>query len=189
MKQAINIARTGPQKSNPYVGALIVKDGEVVMASGKVSVPMTLKRNSVENRHAERAVIEMCNNKGIDLRGTTMYVTLEPCMPLKRSVASCTELIVKNGIAKVVFGLQDSPTFNGQSVEYLRLNDVIAQQIAMDPKLLKELTKTRGKAFRQKRFKQDPHHNDDDDQDKRHLKRKTKTKRNGNGRRNRIPTY
>ena len=56
--------------------------------------------------HAEREAIAACG--GADLRGATLYVSLEPCCHTGRT-PPCTEAIVEAGIARVVIA-SDDPT-------------------------------------------------------------------------------
>src|SRR3954468_22591259 len=56
--------------------------------------------------HAERAAIAAC--AGADLRGSTLYVSLEPCCHTGRP-PPCTEAIIEAGIARVVIA-SDDPT-------------------------------------------------------------------------------
>jgi len=76
MKQAIEQMRMSEGRG-PKVGAVIVtKDNNVIAGHKK------------DGTHAERAVIEEALNTKKDLRGATLYSTLEPCV----SVESSTDL-------------------------------------------------------------------------------------------------
>ena len=81
----------------PKVGAVLVANGEVVTQAHR------------EPRiHAERSAIEQALEKGIDLKGSTIYTTLEPCVPLDKKHVSCAELISGVGISSVVIGRYDA---------------------------------------------------------------------------------
>lgn len=79
---------------NPAVGALIVKNG-VILGRG-----WTLPGG---RPHAETEAIA---EAGAAARGATLYVTLEPCTH-HGATPPCTDAIIKAGIARVVFALED----------------------------------------------------------------------------------
>jgi len=60
--------------------------------------------------HSEMNLVCFCAKEGISLKGTTLYLTLSPCI-------ICAKLIVASGISKV-FYLEDYRDLSG--VEYLR---------------------------------------------------------------------
>lgn len=78
---------------NPAVGAVIVKQGEVI-AQGYHRGPGT--------DHAEVDAIKQCE----DLQDCTLYVTLEPCCHTGRT-PPCTKAIIDAGISRVVFASHD----------------------------------------------------------------------------------
>lgn len=80
--------------------------------------------NRIYVLHAER--VALCY-AGDAATGGTLYVTLEPCVKCAGSggIPSCSELIAKSGIAKVVIGMKDrNPEIDGRGVELLRNNGV-----------------------------------------------------------------
>src|SRR4051794_32627614 len=87
----------GSTSPNPLVGAVIVQDGKVVGEGSHAELG---------GPHAERAAIAACG--GADLRGATLYVSLEPCAHTGRT-PPCTEAIVEAGISRVVIA-SDDPT-------------------------------------------------------------------------------
>jgi diaminohydroxyphosphoribosylaminopyrimidine deaminase/5-amino-6-(5-phosphoribosylamino)uracil reductase len=99
LARAIELAEQGRGRvsPNPLVGAVIVRDGEVVSEGW---------HGSYGGPHAEREAIAAA--AGADLQGTTMYVSLEPCCHTGKT-PPCTEAIVEAGIARVVVG-SDDPT-------------------------------------------------------------------------------
>lgn len=99
MNEAINEAlkTKGFHLPNPMVGAIIVKDNTII------------GRGFHENygsHHAEINAINDAKSKGININGSTMYVTLEPCSKEGKTPA-CSQAIIKNGINKVVMGSID----------------------------------------------------------------------------------
>lgn len=97
--------RTSP---NPCVGAVIVKDGQVV-ASGyhkKAGTP-----------HAEVHALRKAGDKA---QGATLYVTLEPCNHTGRT-PPCSHAVVQSGIRRVVIGMLDpNPLVSGSGIQYLQ---------------------------------------------------------------------
>ncbi len=98
--------RTAP---NPSVGAVIVRDG-ACLAEGWTQPP--------GQEHAEIHAIQRAG--GADLRGATVYVTLEPCCHRGRT-PPCTEALIRAGVARVVAGAVDPfPPVAGQGLARLR---------------------------------------------------------------------
>ncbi len=108
MRRAIEAARAarGRTSPNPWVGAAITRDGEVI------SVGAT---SPYGGPHAEASALA-----NVDARGTTLYTTLEPCVPFEgKKTPPCSEAIVAAGVAKVVIGILD-PHVGGPGVARLR---------------------------------------------------------------------
>ncbi len=96
MKRAIELGykgfgRTAP---NPPVGAVIVKDGRIIGEGFHPGAGMP---------HAEIYAINSCSE---DPAGATIYVTLEPCCHYGKT-PPCTEAIIKAGIKRVVYAVDD----------------------------------------------------------------------------------
>lgn len=87
----------GRVSPNPLVGAVIVRDGEV-LGEGF--------HRELGGAHAERAALQDCRARGGDAIGATMYVTLEPCAHHGRQ-PPCAEAILEAGIARVVIASDD----------------------------------------------------------------------------------
>ncbi len=99
------LGRTSP---NPWVGAVVVRHGQVV-GRGHTRPP--------PGPHAEAVALAQA---GEEARGAELYVTLEPCAHHGRT-PPCTEAIVRAGIARVHVALLDpDPQVNGRGVEALR---------------------------------------------------------------------
>jgi diaminohydroxyphosphoribosylaminopyrimidine deaminase/5-amino-6-(5-phosphoribosylamino)uracil reductase len=99
------MGRTSP---NPCVGAVIVRDQEIVAAGyhKKAGTP-----------HAE---IHALRQAGALAAGATLYVTLEPCNHTGRT-PPCTKAITASGIRRVVVGMQDpNPLVDGGGNKYLQ---------------------------------------------------------------------
>ncbi|TCS94983.1 bifunctional diaminohydroxyphosphoribosylaminopyrimidine deaminase/5-amino-6-(5-phosphoribosylamino)uracil reductase RibD [Hazenella coriacea] len=98
----------GKTGTNPPVGAIIVKDEEVV-GRGHTS--------HLGGPHAEVQALKMAGN---DAKGATVYCTLEPCAHYGRTTPCC-EAIVRVGVSRVVVGIQDPyHKVNGKGIQYLK---------------------------------------------------------------------
>ncbi|MBQ9507078.1 MAG: nucleoside deaminase [Clostridia bacterium] len=97
MRQAMALAAEAAAEGEVPVGALIVKDGEVLSAGRN---RRELGKNALY--HAELEAIDAACKKlgGWRLPGCTLYVTLEPC-PM------CAGAIINARIPRVVFGAYD----------------------------------------------------------------------------------
>ena len=113
MDQAMRLAQQGEGRvnPNPLVGALIVKDDDIIARGW---------HHRYGDLHAERDAFKYAEEHGIDCQGSTMYVTLEPCCHQGHQ-PPCTEAIVSHGIRRVVVGLRDpNPLVAGKGIEQLR---------------------------------------------------------------------
>lgn len=113
MQQALELAKRGAGfvNPNPMVGAVIVKDGEIIGEG---------YHEKYGELHAERNALKDCRERGNDPSGATMYVTLEPCCHYGKT-PPCTEAIIENKIAKVVIGTLDvNPIVAGKGASILR---------------------------------------------------------------------
>ncbi len=61
--------------------------------------------------HAEEEAISKALAAGADLRGATVYSTVEPCTTRSSKPDSCTDLIIRHGISRVVFALREPDRF------------------------------------------------------------------------------
>ena len=101
----------GSTSPNPTVGAVIVRQGEIIGEGW---------HRRVGEAHAEREAIADAESRGHEVAGTTMYVTLEPCAHEGRQ-PPCSELLVEKGLAEVVIGCPDpSPKTAGLGPSQLR---------------------------------------------------------------------
>ena len=96
MKLAINLARSrkGLTGDNPSVGCLIVKNDKII----------SIGQTGYNGRpHAEDSAIKNSFEK---LKGSKMYVTLEPCNHYGKT-PPCTKSIIKSGISELIYSMED----------------------------------------------------------------------------------
>jgi len=100
MSQALNLAKKAAQLGEVPVGALLVKEGEVI-AEGWNRPISTSDPSAHAEMMALRLGAERLNN--YRLLDTTLYITLEPCL-------MCVGAIIHARVARVVFGANDLKT-------------------------------------------------------------------------------
>jgi pyrimidine deaminase RibD-like protein len=113
MRRALDLAIAGAGKTgpNPSVGCVLVKDGVVIGegATGEGGRP-----------HAEEVALLRA---GEEARGSTAYVTLEPCALRSMGGPSCSELLGGARVVRVVIANFD-PHPNAAGVAISRLKGV-----------------------------------------------------------------
>ena len=113
MQLALRLARRGygATSPNPMVGAVLVKGGEIIGRGlhRRAGLP-----------HAEIEALHDAQKHGRNPRGTTLYVTLEPCCTHGRT-PPCTDAIIAAGIKRVVIGATDpNPKHAGKGFKILK---------------------------------------------------------------------
>ena len=110
MQIALSLAKKGEGRvsPNPMVGAVLIKDGSV-LAGGY--------HPFFGGPHAELEAITQAKEKA---RGSTLYVTLEPCSHFGKT-SPCTQAIIEAGISKVAAAILDpNPLNSGKGIEELK---------------------------------------------------------------------
>ncbi|MGX8714846.1 MAG: bifunctional diaminohydroxyphosphoribosylaminopyrimidine deaminase/5-amino-6-(5-phosphoribosylamino)uracil reductase RibD, partial [Lachnospiraceae bacterium] len=116
MKIAIGLALRGAGKvnPNPLVGAVIVKNGQVI-GSGY--------HTAYGRLHAEREAFRSLKNPA-DAEGADLYVTLEPCCHQGKQ-PPCTDAIIRHKISRVFVGSADpNPLVAGKGNQILRSHGI-----------------------------------------------------------------
>lgn len=113
MRRALVLARRARTHPNPMVGAVIVKDGQIVGEGW---------HHGVGTPHAEAAAFAAAGNAA---RGATIYVTLEPCSHSHNRDGtprtSCASRCLAAGVARVVVAMVDpDERVSGQGISQLR---------------------------------------------------------------------
>ena len=102
---------------NPLVGAVVVRDGEVVGEGWHARVG---------EAHAEVRALDAAGDAAA---GATLFVTLEPCNHHGRT-PPCVEAVIRAGITRVVVGALDpDPRMGGRSVEILRGGGIVVEVV------------------------------------------------------------
>lgn len=117
MAAALELAAKGVGfvNPNPMVGAVIVKNGEIIGQG---------YHQKCGELHAERNAFADCDSRGVDCTGADMYVTLEPCCHYGRT-PPCTEAIIEHKISRVFIGSSDpNPLVAGKGANILRENGI-----------------------------------------------------------------
>jgi diaminohydroxyphosphoribosylaminopyrimidine deaminase/5-amino-6-(5-phosphoribosylamino)uracil reductase len=134
MRRAIEVAlgNLGTTAPNPVVGCVIVRD-DLVLAEAATAAG--------GRPHAEEQALQ-----GIDARGATAYVTLEPCGARSTGAASCSQRLVEAGVARVVIACEDpSPFASGQGIERLRAAGITVESGTLSAQTWKALEYQRWK--------------------------------------------
>jgi len=128
MREALDLAREGRALAspNPMVGAVLVRDGEVVGRGFHTYTGV---------RHAEVIALEEAGERA---RGATLYINLEPCSHQGRT-PSCADALIRAGIARVVAPIADAnPLVAGEGFRKLREAGI---EVEMAPEFAAEAEK------------------------------------------------
>ncbi len=114
LREALALARQsiGLSDPNPRVGCVIGDADGRVLATGFTQ--------AAGSAHAEAAALFAASAAGVDVRGATAWVTLEPCAHHGRT-PPCADALVAAGIKRVVIGIGDPyHLVDGRGVARLR---------------------------------------------------------------------
>ena len=112
MAEAVRLGETARGRSapNPNVGCLIVSSNGEVVGRGATALG--------GRPHAEAIALDKAGKKA---RGSTVYVTLEPCAHESPRGPACADLLVKAKPARVVIAMKDpDPRVFGTGMKRLR---------------------------------------------------------------------
>ncbi len=109
--RAVQLAKrgTGMVEPNPRVGAVVVRNGEIVGEGW---------HRAFGGAHAE---VMALNAAGVKSRGADLILTLEPCSAHGKT-EPCTDAIIATGIKRVFFAMTDPNPVNGR-----RARDVLTE--------------------------------------------------------------
>jgi diaminohydroxyphosphoribosylaminopyrimidine deaminase / 5-amino-6-(5-phosphoribosylamino)uracil reductase len=122
MQLALKLARKGSGyvSPNPLVGAVIVKNGQVIGQG---------YHKRYGDHHAEVNAIKHASE---DVAGATLYVTLEPCCH-EGKTPPCVDTIVQHNIGRIVIGSIDSnPLVSCRGINYLQSQGIEVKTGVLD---------------------------------------------------------
>lgn len=117
MKEAVLLAEKGKGfvNPNPLVGAVLVKKGKIIGRG---------YHKKFGDLHAERNAIFDAVNNNYDVKGSSLFVTLEPCCHVGKQPA-CTDIIIQSGIKEVYVGSYDpNPLVDKKGIKILKKNNI-----------------------------------------------------------------
>ncbi|MFI3328189.1 MAG: dihydrofolate reductase family protein [Rikenellaceae bacterium] len=104
LARAVALGGSSPAKESCYrVGAVVLSSG------GELFEGYTLETSPTH--HAEQAAISKALAAGVDLRGATMYASMEPCSVRSSEPESCSEILLRLGFSRVLFALYEPSHF------------------------------------------------------------------------------
>lgn len=128
MQYALSLAKKAEQQDEVPVGAILVMDDECIAEGWNKPIS-----SNDPTAHAEimilRAASEQLQN--YRLPGTTLYVTLEPCM-------MCVGALIHARVARVVYGATDPKAGAAGSVFELLGTDKLNHKIEITPGVMKD---------------------------------------------------
>jgi len=116
MSRALEIAQLarGLTRSNPMVGAVLVKDHKIISEG---------YHQFFGSAHAEVNALKGLTQETI--KGSTLYITLEPCSHSDKKTPPCAPMIVNSGIKNVVIASIDpNPKVAGNGIKILKDNGI-----------------------------------------------------------------
>jgi len=118
MRIALRLAEKalGMTSPNPAVGAVITKNNKIIGKGyhKKAGLP-----------HAEIEAINDAKKNVKSLKGSTLYVTLEPCCHKNKKTPPCVEAVIQEEFAKIFIGTLDrNPHVKGKSLKKLRQKNI-----------------------------------------------------------------
>ena len=128
MRMAIEQAQLAAQSGEVPVGAVLVRDGQVI--SKAFNKPIA---NHDPSAHAEMLALREAAlaEENYRIPGTTLYVTLEPC-------AMCSGAMLHARVGRVVFGAPDPKTGAAGSVLDLFSSKQINHQTTVEGGIMSE---------------------------------------------------
>ncbi|MEU9233359.1 deaminase [Streptomyces subrutilus] len=140
MERAIELSRKCPPAEGAFsVGAIIVGADGTELATG-------YSRETDAHVHAEESALAKLPADDRRLAGATLYSTLEPCSERKSRPLTCTQLILRSHIRRVVIAWREPSllvadcvgveTLRSEAIEVIELPDLADRARAVNWHLL-----------------------------------------------------
>ena len=113
MQRALALAKNGMGQTspNPMVGCVIVDNDNNIIGEGW--------HKKFGGPHAEIEALNNAHEHNNDVRGSTVYVTLEPCSHYGKT-PPCAKKLVEEGVSRVIIGMRDPNLLvNGKGIKIL----------------------------------------------------------------------
>lgn len=128
MKYALTLADKAEQKGEVPVGAVLVKDNEIIGEGWNHPIAKHDPTAHAEIMALRNAADKIGNYRLID---TTLYVTLEPCV-------MCVGAIIHARVSRVVFGASDPRTGAAGSMFDILGTDKLNHKVAIENGVLEQ---------------------------------------------------
>jgi pyrimidine deaminase RibD-like protein len=114
LREAIALSRNAPASNTAFsVGSVIAGADGTILTTG-------FSRERGAKSHAEQVALEKALELQVDLRGSTLYTSLEPCSERSSGLRACSARIIDAGIPRVVFAMREPQVFvEGHGAEVL----------------------------------------------------------------------
>ncbi|MCK4942851.1 MAG: tRNA adenosine(34) deaminase TadA [Candidatus Aminicenantes bacterium] len=141
MKQALAEARLARDRGEVPVGAVVVRDGDII---GRGYNSVIGKSDS--SAHAEVVALRKAGKKirNYRLSDSEIYVTLEPCL-------MCFSALVHARVRRLVYAARDPKTGIFSTGAFERINDIYNHSIQVESGILHQQVSNMLKAFFQER--------------------------------------
>lgn len=128
MRRALELAREAAARGEVPVGAIVVRNGEIVAEGSN-----RREEDKDPTAHAELLAIRAAARAlgGWRLTGTTLYVTLEPC-------AMCAGALVLARVERLVYGADDPKAGAVRSLYRLVEDERLNHRVQVTPGILAE---------------------------------------------------
>lgn len=128
MRRALELAREAAARGEVPVGAIVVRNGEIVAEGSN-----RREEDKDPTAHAELLAIREAARSlgGWRLTGTTLYVTLEPC-------AMCAGALVLARVERLVYGADDPKAGAVRSLYRLVEDERLNHRVQVTPGILAE---------------------------------------------------
>lgn len=128
MRRALSLARRAAEEGEVPVGAVLVKDGEVIAEGWNRPIASQDPTAHAEIETLRAGAASLGNYRLVD---TTLYVTLEPCL-------MCAGAIIHARVKRLVFGAPDPKTGAAGSVFDIFSSEKVNHKVLVEGGVLAE---------------------------------------------------